>query len=237
MEVTQQRIADEMRQERALMAGYLATIPEGAWDKQSLCEGWRVRDVVAHVVGNAADLSSGNTADAGSEAYNARQVAERDGRSPAELLAEWEVAGPAFEEGLLALDDAFWNTPYPPLGTVGEALQRLVEDTWVHRQDIRIALGDGVDARGPGMQATFEVALREYATRMPERAPGVGSVTIAANGSVQTVRVADAGVDVTVSGSPATIALVATGRLPLDEVDVQPSVPDGFASAFNIYAS
>lgn len=51
--VTQQRIADELRNEREALTSYLGSIPEAAWDKQSLCEGWTVRDLMAHVVGIA----------------------------------------------------------------------------------------------------------------------------------------------------------------------------------------
>jgi uncharacterized protein (TIGR03083 family) len=240
--VTQKQINEELTTERALLTSYLESIPEGAWDKESLCEGWRIRDVMAHVIGNAADISSGNTADAGSPEYNQRQLDERKGRSPKELLAEWVTAGQAFEDGILALDDDFWNAPYPPFGTVGQALQRLVEDAWVHRQDIRIPLGDGVDAEGPGLRATLEVTLREMVTRIPEHAPGVRSVTIQAGDFSDSVKTGDHGVDVTVSGDPATIALVATGRFTIDEattdgrITVGGDAPAGFAKAFNIYA-
>ncbi|MFD5178990.1 maleylpyruvate isomerase family mycothiol-dependent enzyme [Nocardia sp. NPDC058379] len=36
--------------ERATLADLLADLPESAWDTPSLCTGWRVRDVVAHLV-------------------------------------------------------------------------------------------------------------------------------------------------------------------------------------------
>jgi uncharacterized protein (TIGR03083 family) len=35
--------------ERAWVAGLLESLPEPAWDRPSLCEGWRVRDVGAHL--------------------------------------------------------------------------------------------------------------------------------------------------------------------------------------------
>jgi uncharacterized protein (TIGR03083 family) len=235
--LNQAELKAELVEERRLLTAYLEALPEGAWDKESLCEGWRIKDVVAHVVGNAADISSGNTADAGSPEYNARQVAERTDRTPAQLLEEWATVGPAFEDGITALDDAFFNADYPPFGTVGEALRRFSEDTWIHRQDIRVPLGDGVDPQGPGVFAVLAVALFEAETRMPQHAPSVRSVTIDADGSKETVKVADEGVDVTVSGDAATIALVATGRYDLDKVTVSPEIPDGFATAFNIYAS
>jgi uncharacterized protein (TIGR03083 family) len=235
--LTQQQVNDELRTEREILTSYLEALAEGAWDKESLCEGWRVRDVIAHIVGNAVDIAAGNTTDAGSESYNQRQIEERKGKTPRELLDEWKTAGPAFEDGITALDDAFWNAPYPPFGTVGQAVQRFVEDAWVHRQDIRIALGDGIEVDGPGLRVTLEVTLREMADRIPAHAPGVRSVAIEAGDFSDHVKIGDDGVDVKVSGDPAMVALVATGRYGLDKVTVTPEVPDGFATAFNIYAS
>ena len=56
--VTQQRIADELRSEREKLTSYLESLPEAAWDKESLCEGWTVRDLFAHVVGVASDVAN-----------------------------------------------------------------------------------------------------------------------------------------------------------------------------------
>jgi uncharacterized protein (TIGR03083 family) len=39
------------RDERADFAAFLATLPPRQWDAPTLCAGWRVRDVVAHVIG------------------------------------------------------------------------------------------------------------------------------------------------------------------------------------------
>ena len=39
--------------QRRDLANAVADLPGAAWDTPSLCAGWRVRDVVAHVVGNA----------------------------------------------------------------------------------------------------------------------------------------------------------------------------------------
>lgn len=36
--------------ERTDLADFLATLTSEQWEAQSLCEGWRVRDVVAHVM-------------------------------------------------------------------------------------------------------------------------------------------------------------------------------------------
>ena len=42
--------------ERTDLADFLATLTPGEWVAPSLCEGWRVRDVVAHVMSFDVDL-------------------------------------------------------------------------------------------------------------------------------------------------------------------------------------
>jgi uncharacterized protein (TIGR03083 family) len=239
MKVTQKEIATAMRDERTRLVSYLEALPEPAWDKPTLCEGWTVRDMVAHLIGNAADIVAQNIEGAGSVEYNQRQIAERAGRSPAELLAEWAEAGPAFEAAIEALDDTFWNTPYLEFGTIGQALQRFVEDIWVHGQDIRIPLGDE-PITGPGLDATLDIVARELPLRAPRLAPGVGSVRLTTGGATREASIGD-GDAIEVAGDPIAIALVATGRVDLDsaqadgEVSVTPSAPAGFADALNIY--
>ena len=240
MNVTQKEIAAAMRDERTRLVSYLEGLPEAAWDKPTLCEGWAVRDLVSHLIGNAADIVAQNLDGAGSPEYNQRQVNERAGRSPAELLAEWAEAGPAFESSIEALDDNFWNTPYLDFGTVGEALQRFVEDIWVHAQDIRIPLGDEPTA-GPGVDATLDVIARELPKRCDRLAPGVASVRIATDGTTRDVNIGPDGVALEVSGDPVAIAFAGTGRVDLGtaqadgELSVTPSAPPGFGDALNVY--
>jgi uncharacterized protein (TIGR03083 family) len=232
MQITQKEIAAAMRDERERLVSYLESLPDAAWDKPSLCEGWRVRDVVSHLIGNAADIVAQNLDGAGSAAFNQRQVDERARRSPAGLLAEWAEQGPAFEATIEALDDTFWNTPYLEMGTVGEALQRLVEDIWVHAQDIRVALGEA-PSTGPGVDATLDVIARELPVRCRRLAPGVASVRIAG----RDVEIGGDGASLEVDGDPIALAFAGTGRSVPDagEVSIRPSAPAGFADALNIY--
>ncbi|PQM47529.1 hypothetical protein C1Y40_02277 [Mycobacterium talmoniae] len=62
--------------------------------------GWTVHDVLAHLVGGAADLSSGRLDGAPGDAWTARHVGERRHQSVAELLAEWERVAPGTESAL-----------------------------------------------------------------------------------------------------------------------------------------
>jgi uncharacterized protein (TIGR03083 family) len=42
-------IRDMIAAQRAELAGVLAGLPESGWDEPTLCTGWRVREVVAHI--------------------------------------------------------------------------------------------------------------------------------------------------------------------------------------------
>lgn len=239
MKVTQADISGAMRAEREELVAYLEGVPDGAWDKATLCEGWRVRDVVAHLVGNAADIVAQRLEGAGSVEYNQRQIDERADSSPTELLTEWSEQGPALEQAMAAVPQEMWDSPYPPFGTVGQALQRLLEDIWVHAQDIRLPLGDGTTS-GPGLDATLDVLEREIPERFGRLAPGVGEVVIETDGVTRTATVGE-GETLKVRGKAVDVALMATGRVSLDEavadgrLEIEPAPPQGFADAFNVY--
>jgi uncharacterized protein (TIGR03083 family) len=110
------------------------------------CPDWRIRDVVAHLVGITADLNAGRLPgpDEDGEAWTARQVASRAGATIAELTAEWEREAPRFEDGLTVFGYE--------LGShfLGDLLQ--------HVSDIRATLGIARVADDP----TLAVALDFY---------------------------------------------------------------------------
>jgi len=94
----------------------------------------------------------------GSPEVTAREVAERVHRNAAELADECaEVAkGSA---GLLSMfDDAAWNGPagggYE--GTLGDGVEALWYDAWLHGNDIRSSLDRPADT-GAGMRAALSM--------------------------------------------------------------------------------
>jgi uncharacterized protein (TIGR03083 family) len=120
------RLHDE---ENADLSAYLHALAPEDWEEPSLCEGWRVRDVVGHILyGNEQRLSTlplrlaryGFSSDRSGKAYS---IARATGCSPAELLRSFDERDP-------------WSGTcrvFPPSLTL---LDRLV-----HHQDIRRALG------------------------------------------------------------------------------------------------
>jgi uncharacterized protein (TIGR03083 family) len=112
------------------LAGALDAQPESSWDTPSLCEGWRVREVVAHMtmpVRYSTDQFMAELQDCGGDfTVLSNRVASRDAALPhAQLLAN------------LRDEDLHQWTP-PGGGEVG-ALNHVV----VHGLDITVPLGLG----------------------------------------------------------------------------------------------
>jgi uncharacterized protein (TIGR03083 family) len=102
-------------------------------DQQVPCVApWTVRDLLAHVVGLADDVASGNLGDWSSEDWTAAQVDQRADRSRAEVLAEWAELTPR----LCAMFDDLDGAGLDPLFA-----RMTVVDVTVHEDDILEALG------------------------------------------------------------------------------------------------
>jgi uncharacterized protein (TIGR03083 family) len=112
------------REERADLAAFLATLSPQQWQAPTLCAGWRVRDVVAHVIGYD-DLDTRRLL-----AY-VIQGRLRLGRVNAAALARYHARSP---EQLLAL-----LTDHPQPRGVPAALGGRVglTEALIHHQDIR----------------------------------------------------------------------------------------------------
>ena len=109
------------------------------------CPEWQVRDLLAHAVGVAVDVSAGRIEGAGSDPWTAAQVTARTGDGLEALLAEWTVAAPALRETLLTMDPV--------------QAGQVVFDATTHEHDLRGALSR------PGARDSDGVAVGwEWAT-------------------------------------------------------------------------
>jgi uncharacterized protein (TIGR03083 family) len=114
------------------------------------CPEWTARQLVAHLVGVAADISSGNMAGASQSSWTAAQVQSRSDRSLEELFKEWDEVGPVVEAGLA-------DQSFSPI---------LVFDVITHEADLRETFGLGrppasdvdavVQAVGAGVLQRFD---------------------------------------------------------------------------------
>ena len=135
------RLHDE---ENADFSAYLHSLDDEDWERPSLCDGWRVRDVVGHILyGNELNLLTlplrlaryGFSSDRSGKAYS---IARAEGRSPAELVRHFDARDP-------------WA------GTCKVFPPRLVLlDRLVHHQDIRRALGHPRTIPGDRLAAALD---------------------------------------------------------------------------------
>lgn len=89
------------------------------------CPGWRVRDVVAHFVGNGEDGAAGRLDGPPTPEQTAEQLARHADEGPVELLDTWAVVGPFVEDAITA--SGMWPAAI---------------DVLTHEHDVRATLGD-----------------------------------------------------------------------------------------------
>ena len=116
------------RDERADLAAFLATLPPQQWQAPTLCDGWRVRDVVAHVI-------SYDDLDARDLLACVIQGRLRPGQVNAVALARYKACRP--QELLELLTGRLQPRDCPRLWAAGSHWSRGL----IHHQDIRRPLG------------------------------------------------------------------------------------------------
>lgn len=130
---------------------YLRSLAPADWDRDSLCEGWKVRDVIGHMcVGHTTPMPKmigliakykGNVPK-GSFEMSKRFAAER---SPDELLAVW--------------DDVVANRTRKGIAKVIPTHEAFV-DHLIHQQDIRRPLGQPRDIPTERLDAALSALAR-----------------------------------------------------------------------------
>jgi uncharacterized protein (TIGR03083 family) len=134
---------------------HMAGLDEGGWNAASHCEGWRVRDVLAHLAageaynqacldGNLRELNFAG----GLDDWNARAVAERRPRPAAEVLREWAQRQADVRErwGRLGLEASIPTSvgPYP----LRLQFWHLAQEYATHADDVGVPVpGQERDAR------------------------------------------------------------------------------------------
>lgn len=133
-------------QERARFRDTLSTLTAEQWATPSLCQGWTVRDVAAHVVHNACVTTLGFLGGM------ARTKFDHD-RYNVRTAARWATVPTGRLVGALDNDHLmliFRRNPFLPM-----------VDTIVHHQDIRRPLGLGKDIPAPHLLAALGAVTTE----------------------------------------------------------------------------
>jgi hypothetical protein len=105
---------DEVARGSEEMIGFsnlVRSLDEREFRAPSRCRGWSAGDFAAHLIGAFADITSGRVEGQGTPEVSERQVAERRGRTAAELASELDELTKRVDETLASLDDASWNGP------------------------------------------------------------------------------------------------------------------------------
>lgn len=122
------------------------------WNKPSLCTGWKVRDVFAHVIGVQSDFLVYFTT-GGPNKANQKMVDRRANLTTDQLIAHFAAM----------TEKPSWVAKFMP------ALY--IEDTWVHQQDVRWALGE--EYQRTQNLVRVKIVLDMFGKVAPRKFPGV----------------------------------------------------------------
>jgi uncharacterized protein (TIGR03083 family) len=180
-----------IHEQRDKLGDLLETLADAEWGTLSLCQGWRVRDVVAHciqthLVTGWSLLGDWIASGFSLEARNERGVARRRSLSPAELLGEYRATA--------------GRTSVPP----GQLTYSLVEAV-VHGEDIARPVGRRIDVSPRSLVTVAELCRGTD--------PILGGKRRSAGLTLRATDVAwSTGTGPEVAGPLASIVLAITGR-------------------------
>ncbi|MFC5182712.1 maleylpyruvate isomerase family mycothiol-dependent enzyme [Actinomadura harenae] len=178
-------------------ADLIGGLSDAEWNAPTRCDGWLVRDVAAHVLGNVVDVITGTPGDRSPD----DQAAALRGGTPAEHATALRAAVDRLEPRFARLTDELWAAPGPVDRTIGNGVTMLWYDAYVHTDDVRAALGRPAET-GPGLDAALSWLRDELEGRVAVtlRLDGFPEAEVGGGGTV-------------VTGDPHRFVLVATGRL------------------------
>jgi uncharacterized protein (TIGR03083 family) len=165
--------------ERERLGRTIQYAPPQTWDSDSLCAGWRNRDLVAHLAAQdtaAAQLVAGEPAvefDAFREAnggelwvngFNEWAVKVRGDAPARQVITDWGRAADAFLTLCARLDDEEWRAKRVDwvAGEIGVRylVQSRVIEWWIHGDDLRESAGLGEDPQHWPVYLTNDLAIR-----------------------------------------------------------------------------
>jgi uncharacterized protein (TIGR03083 family) len=205
MTLARQDVIDGTMAELTSLEELMRTLSDEEWATPTRCEGWTVSDICGHVTGTIAAIANGQLDGLTAPDAPQREADERKGRAPGVVADELRDAIKVTKDIAAVFDDAAWAGP-PPVdlpGTLGEAVEGLWYDAYVHIDDINSALGR-LSLRGPGLRASVSHLADLLTHREFEPA------TLALEGLEEFP--VNGGGGSRVTGDPLTFVLAATGR-------------------------
>ncbi|MET8795969.1 maleylpyruvate isomerase family mycothiol-dependent enzyme [Nocardia sp. NPDC004568] len=197
--VSDEQVWAAVAAERRSLADLLDGLTEQQWDRQSWCDGWRIREVVAHIL---------LTSRAGVGEILWELLRARGNLDRMSFATAVRAANNRSSEALVAELRAVAELRHTPVGTT--ALDRLM-DLLVHGQDIAVPLG--IRREMPVDAARWSVE-RVWRMGRPFRARQV----LAGQRLIATDTEWSAGAGAPVSAPIAELLLLVTGRTAVDSV-------------------
>ena len=155
---------------------------------------WSAKDLIAHMVGIATDISAGNVEGVGSPPWTQAQVERGRDRTLEDLLDEWGRLAPQISAGLNFL---------------GRTMAGLfVGDLVTHEQDLR----GGVGRPGARDSKALEIALDTYAFRFRRKVEKAGMAPVVISDGRNEWSWGDGEPGATVAGEPFELLRSLTGR-------------------------
>jgi uncharacterized protein (TIGR03083 family) len=153
MALPRAEVTDGLLTEMEAFEALIRPLTADQWNAPSRCEGWTVGDVARHAIGSMTDVVDGRLDGLGTPEVTKREVDERAGRTPAQLADECAETAKKAAGMLPMFDDPAWAAPAPGGydGTLGDGVEALWYDFWLHSDDIRAALGKP-SVLGPGLR-------------------------------------------------------------------------------------
>jgi uncharacterized protein (TIGR03083 family) len=195
-----------MINEYGVFADLLDGLSPEQWEAQSRCDGWRVGDVAAHVVGQLTDVAALRLDGLGTPEVTARQVAERKGRAASELAEELRTTTKTATDLVEAFDEDAFNADGPQGNgqTLGFGLEALWFDTYLHGDDILAAVGRSTTSNvghAPSVSHISDTLTQEGATPATIRLTGLDEFLVSGGDKGRLIQ-----------GDPMQFILVSTGR-------------------------
>jgi len=165
---------DLMEAEARRIDDHFATLTDAQWAAPSRCEGWSVRDVLAHLAasesynracldGNVADFLGQMGERGATDLTSANEIGIRDfdGRSTEDVIASWQAANRENREGFRTRDGKDVDTSVGAYPARWQAFH-LAFELATHADDVGVPVSDAERAQRVDWQARFgRFALKE----------------------------------------------------------------------------
>jgi uncharacterized protein (TIGR03083 family) len=174
-----------LTEEWTIIDRLLTGVTAGEWTRPTCLPGWRITDVVAHLIGTEAGLAGDRTPECGVDvaalphvrndiaAWNEHWVQSlRDERPEAMLERFREVTARRGAQLRRMSQEEFDAPSWTPVGdgTYGRFMQIRTYDCWMHEQDIRDALGIPGGEDGPVAESVLDEPVRALGYIVGKRA-------------------------------------------------------------------